>query len=62
MKMKDFKAALERKMRYAEKYLKEDSDYYLGYYSCMEDMMHFINDDLMHFIDDKSNAQEIDNI
>lgn len=45
MKMKDFKAALESKLRYAEKYLKEDSDYYLGYYSCMEDMLHFIEDD-----------------
>lgn len=55
MKMKDFKAALERKMRYAEKYLKEDSDYYLGYYSCMEDMLHFINDD-------KKERTEIDNI
>lgn len=43
MKMKDFKAALESKLRYAEKYLKEDSDYYLGYYSCMEDMLHFID-------------------
>lgn len=55
MKMKDFKAALERKMRYAETYLKEDSDYYLGYYSCMEDMLHFIKGD-------KEERQEIDNI
>lgn len=45
MKMKDFKAALESKLHYAEKYLKEDSDYYLGYYSRMEDMLHFIEDD-----------------
>lgn len=43
MKMKDFKTALESKLRYAEKYLKDDNDYYLGYYSCMEDMLHFID-------------------
>ena len=55
MKMKDFKAALERKMRYAEKCLKEDNDYYFGYYSCMKDMLHFINDD-------KKERTEIDNI
>ena len=42
MKMKDFKAALKSKMRYAEEYLKDENDYYLGYYSCMEDMLHFI--------------------
>lgn len=42
MKMKDFKAALKSKLRYAEEYLKDENDYYLGYYSCMEDMLHFI--------------------
>ena len=42
MKMKDFKAALERKIRYAEN-LKAEDDYYLGYISCMEDILVFIN-------------------
>lgn len=42
MKMKDFKAALKRKIGYAEKNLKADDDYYLGYISCMEDMLKFI--------------------
>lgn len=43
MKMKDFKAALESKLRYAEKNLKVEDDYYLGYISCMEDILVFIN-------------------
>lgn len=43
MKMKDFKAALESKLRYVEKNLKVDDDYYLGYISCMEDILVFIN-------------------
>lgn len=45
MKMKDFKAALESKLRYAEKNLKVEDDYYLGYISCMEDILVFINSD-----------------
>lgn len=45
MKMKDFKAALERKLRYAKKNLKVEDDYYLGYISCMEDILVFINGD-----------------
>lgn len=45
MKMKDFKAALESKLRYAEKNLKVEDDYYLGYVSCMEDILVFINGD-----------------
>lgn len=43
MKMKDFKAALERKLRYAEKNLKVEDDFYMGYVSCMEDILVFIN-------------------
>lgn len=43
MKMKDFKAALESKLRYAEKNLKVEDDYYLGYISCMEDILVFID-------------------
>lgn len=31
MKMKDFKVALESKLRFAEKNLKVEDDYYLGY-------------------------------
>lgn len=42
MKMKDFKAALESKLRYAEKNLKVEDDFYMGYVSCMEDMLKFI--------------------
>ena len=45
MKMKDFKAALESKLRYAEKNLRVEDDYYLGYISCMEDILVFINGD-----------------
>lgn len=45
MKMKDFKAALEAKLRYAEKYIKEEDDFYMGYVSCMEDMLEFIKGD-----------------
>lgn len=45
MKMKDFKAALESKLRYAEKNLKVEDDFYKGYHSCMKDMLHFIEDD-----------------
>lgn len=43
MKMKDFKAALESKLRYAEKNLKVEDDFYMGYVSCMEDILVFIN-------------------
>ena len=43
MKMKDFKATLEAKLRYIEKNLKVEDDYYLGYISCMEDILVFIN-------------------
>lgn len=45
MKMKDFKAALESKLRYAKKNLRVEDDYYLGYISCMEDILVFINGD-----------------
>lgn len=45
MKMKDFKAALEAKLRFAEKNLKSEDDFYLGYVSCMEDMLEFITKD-----------------
>lgn len=45
MKMKDFKAALESKLRYAEKNLKVEDDFYMGYVSCMEDILVFINSD-----------------
>lgn len=43
MKMKDFKAALEAKLRFAEKNLKVEDDFYMGYVSCMEDMLEFID-------------------
>ena len=43
MKMKDFKAALRSKLNYIEKNLKVEDDYYLGYISCMEDILVFIN-------------------
>ena len=55
MKMKDFKAALRSKLNYIEKNLKVDDDYYLGYISCMEDILEFIDGD-------KEESQEIDNI
>lgn len=42
MKMKDFKAALESKLRFAEKNLKVEDDFYMGYVSCMEDILEFI--------------------
>ena len=45
MKMKDFKAALESKLRYAEKNLKVEDDFYMGYVSCMEDILEFIDED-----------------
>lgn len=45
MKMKDFKVALESKLRYVEKNLKVEDDFYMGYVSCMEDMLEFINGD-----------------
>lgn len=45
MKMKDFKAALESKLRYVEKNLKVEDDFYMGYVSCMEDILEFINGD-----------------
>lgn len=55
MKMKDFKAALRSKLNYIEKNLKvEDDYYYLGYISCMED--------ILEFIDGGEESQEIDNI
>lgn len=43
MKMKDFKAALRSKLNYVEKNLKVEDDYYLGYISCMEDILEFID-------------------
>ena len=43
MKMKDFKAALRSKLNYIEKNLKVEDDYYLGYVSCMEDILEFID-------------------
>lgn len=45
MKMKDFKAALRSKLNYIEKNLKVEDDYYLGYISCMEDILVFIDGD-----------------
>ena len=54
MKMKDFKAALRSKLNYIEKNLKVEDDYYLGYISCMED--------ILEFIDGGEASQEIDNI
>ena len=54
MKMKDFKAALRSKLNYIEKNLKVEDDYYLGYISCMED--------ILEFIDGGEESQEIDNI
>ena len=45
MKMKDFKAALRSKLNYIEKNLKVEDDYYLGYISCMEDILEFIDGD-----------------
>lgn len=45
MKMKDFKAALRSKLNYIEKNLKVEDDYYLGYISCMEDILEFIEGD-----------------
>ena len=43
MKMKDFKTALRSKLNYIEKNLKVEDDYYLGYISCMEDILVFID-------------------
>lgn len=43
MKIKDFKAALEAKLRFVEKNLKVEDDFYMGYVSCMEDMLEFID-------------------
>lgn len=43
MEMKDFKAALRSKLNYVEKNLKVEDDYYLGYISCMEDILEFID-------------------
>lgn len=54
MKMKDFKAALRSKLNYIEKNLKVEDDYYLGYISCMEDILEFIDED-------KEERPEIDN-
>lgn len=45
MKMKDFKAALESKLRYALKNLKADDEFYMGYVACMQDILVFINSD-----------------
>lgn len=42
MKMKDFKAALEAKLRFAEENLKVEDDFYMGYVSCMEDILVYI--------------------
>ena len=55
MKMKDFKAALRSKLNYIEKNLKVEDDFYMGYVSCMEDILEFIDGD-------KEEIQEIDNI
>lgn len=42
MKMKDFKAALHRKLSYVEKNLKVEDDYYMGYVAAMEDILEYI--------------------
>ena len=54
MKMKDFKAALRSKLNYAEKNLKVEDDFYMGYVSCMEDILEFIDED-------KNERPEVDN-
>lgn len=54
MKMKDFKAALKAKLKFAEENCKTNDDYYLGYISAMED--------ILEFIDGGEESQEIDNI
>ena len=54
MKMKDFKAALRSKLNYIEKNLKVEDDFYMGYVSCMEDILVFIDSD-------KEERLEIDN-
>lgn len=54
MKMKDFKAALESKLRYALKNLKAYDEFYMGYVACMQD--------ILVFIDGGEESQEIDNI
>ena len=54
MKMKGFKAALGSKLKYSEKNLKVEDDCYLGYISCMED--------ILEFVDGGEESQEIDNI
>lgn len=43
MTMKAFKAALRSKLNYVEKNLKVEDDYYLGYISCMEDILVYID-------------------
>lgn len=43
MKMKDFKAALKAKLKFAEENCKTNDDYYLGYISAMEDILEFID-------------------
>lgn len=43
MKMKDFKAALVSKLRYALKNLKAEDEFYMGYVACMKDILVFIN-------------------
>lgn len=42
MKMKDFKAALKAKLKFAEENCKTNDDYYLGYISAMEDILVYI--------------------
>ena len=44
MKMKDFKAALESKLRYAMKNLRAEDEFYMGYVVCMQDILVFINE------------------
>ena len=41
----EYIAALEAKLRFAEKNLKVEDDFYMGYVSCMEDILVFINSD-----------------
>lgn len=42
MKMKDFKAALKSKLAFAEKNLKVEDDFYLGYVTAMEDILTYL--------------------
>ena len=44
MTLKDFKVVIYSKIKFADRHVKE-KDYYLGYISCMEDILVFINGD-----------------